>query len=152
VRSLIVWWQAAPRRRTAIATLAAACALGAILTIAGVSDVLIGALTLCFLLIAPTVAIGGLLPALDPAARWIVAGGAAVAVLGLTAQSMLWLSAWSPRHGVAAIALACAVLLALPPTVRRLRARPDGAPSDDTISGYMPGSTDPTAPDPPAGG
>lgn len=98
----------------------AAGAVGVGLGAAGVVSALRTALVLLFLAVAPTVAIAGLLPALDGFARLIIAGTANIAVLSLTAMIMLAEGVWSPRLGLLAVAAITAVcLLAQLPPVRR---------------------------------
>jgi hypothetical protein len=79
--------------------------VGAILALAGVSTSIRGPLVLLFLVAAPALAVAGLLPGLDLAARGIVAVTAAIAINVLVAEAMLAAGAWSPRGGLVAIAI-----------------------------------------------
>jgi hypothetical protein len=106
--------------------------IGAALTVSGVRSPVTGPLTLLFLLLTPAVCVALLLTGLEPLARAIVAGAAALALASAIAEVMLVASAWSPRAGVIVVGIACAVL-ALTAAVRRRRARSSGAsaPDDD---------------------
>jgi peptidoglycan/LPS O-acetylase OafA/YrhL len=115
----------------------AAGVIGAALTVAGVRSPVTGPLTLLFLLLTPAVCVALLLAGLDPLARAIVAGAAALALATAIAEVMLVASAWSPRAGVIVVGIACGVL-ALTAAVRRRRANSGGdeasgatAPDDD---------------------
>lgn len=86
---------------------------GAILQLAGVESPLTGPLTLLFLLAEPALAVALLLPGLTPLARTIVAGSMSVVVNGTVSEVMLAVDAWSPRGGVAAVAVICGALAAI---------------------------------------
>lgn len=80
-------------------------------------------LVVAFVLVAPALAITGLLPNLNTALAVIVGAAGAAAINALVAQSMLSANAWSPRGGVVAVGLTAALLWLVP------TARPDAASS-----------------------
>jgi hypothetical protein len=123
------------RARLFVGTLGVAGLTGAVLTVAAISSPVTGPLTLLFLLFAPAACVALLVPALDVLARVIVAGTAALALAGAIAEVMLVASVWSPRGGVIADGVACALLMAVA-GLRRRRADATGvagsaAPDED---------------------
>lgn len=104
--------------------LAAACAGGAVIALAGIDTPLRPALTGLFVLLTPGVAVVGLLRDRDSLTA-ISTGVAASLVMNVSlATSMLILDAWSPRAGVATIAVLSGfiyVLRLLQPKNARLR-------------------------------
>ena len=97
---------------------------GAALTLAGVRSPATGPLTLLFVLVTPGGVRGGRCCAgLTSWPRAIVAGAASVVLAASVAEVMLVTSGWSPRGGIAATAIACAVLGAAVLVLRR-RSRP----------------------------
>lgn len=104
---------------------------GAALTLAGVRSPVTGPLTLLFVLFTPALCVALLLSGLDLLARAIVAGAASVALAGAIAEVMLVTATWSPRGGVAVIAIACAALgaVVIVPRRRFRPADPATAPS-----------------------
>jgi hypothetical protein len=124
------------RARLFLGTLGVAGLTGAGLTVAAVRSPVTGPLTLLFLLFAPAVCVALLVPALDVLARVIVAGTAALALAAAIAEVMLVASLWSPRGGVIADGVACALLMAVAGLRRRRRADATGvagsaAPDED---------------------
>ncbi|MCW2946745.1 MAG: hypothetical protein JWR24_3462 [Actinoallomurus sp.] len=118
-------------------TLTIAGLTGAVLTLAGVRSPVTGPLTLLFLLFTPAACVALLLTALEPLARTVVAGAATLALATSVAEVMLVASAWSPRGGVVAVGVVCA-MLAVTSGIRRRRADSAGedapgssAPDDD---------------------
>ncbi len=101
------------RDRLIFALLGVAGVTGAVLTLAGVRSPATGPLTLLFLLYAPALCVALLLTGLDVLARAIVAGAAALVLAAAVAEVMLVTSAWSPRGGVAAVMIVCALLATL---------------------------------------
>ncbi|GII16674.1 hypothetical protein Ppa05_34000 [Planomonospora parontospora subsp. antibiotica] len=100
-------------RRALRGALAFACAAGAALALTGTEVFLRSVLVLLFLLLTPAVALIGVLRDRDPL-RVITAGiAASVAVNTLLAIAMLSFDAWSPRAGVATIAVVGAFLWVL---------------------------------------
>jgi hypothetical protein len=81
--------------------------LGPLPAVAGVESPVTGALTLLFLLAGPALAAWPLLSGLPRAARAVVAGAVSLVTVVLVAQLMLFLGLWSPRGGVAAVAVCC---------------------------------------------
>ncbi|GAA0405745.1 hypothetical protein [Streptomyces luteireticuli] len=77
--------------------------VGAALALADIGSPLRAPFTLFFLLTAPACGIAAALRGLDPLSRAVVAGGGALAVDLLTAQTMLALHSWSVRGGVVAV-------------------------------------------------
>ncbi|MEU9830897.1 hypothetical protein AB0D67_05075 [Streptosporangium sp. NPDC048047] len=104
--------------------LAATCAAGAVIALAGIDTPLRPALTGLFVLLTPGVAVVGLLRDRDSLTA-ISTGVAASLVMNVSlATSMLILDAWSPRAGVATIAVLSGfiyVLRLLQPKNARLR-------------------------------
>jgi hypothetical protein len=88
----------------------AAGAVGAALAIAGASSPVKLPLTLLFLALAPALAASTWLAGLDRAARIVVAGTAAIVVNFVVAETMVISGSWSPRAGVAAVALLSALI------------------------------------------
>lgn len=82
-------------------------------------------LVVVFVILAPTIAITGLLPSLNVAVAVIVAAAGAVVINALVAQAMLSANAWSRPAGVIAIGLIAALLWLVPTT---------GSPVRTTVS------------------
>ena len=91
----------------------AAGAVGAALAIAGAGTPLRLPLLLLFLVLAPALAVSSWLTGIDLAARVLIAGTAAVVVNFGVAETMIVCGVWSPRAGVAAVALLSALIAAI---------------------------------------
>ncbi len=103
----------------------AAGAIGVLLELAGARSVVVSALVLVFIVVAPTAAIAGLLRGFDVFARIILAAVTAVAVVTLIAMIMLALGVWSVKGGLVAIVLiSAACLLSQPGRAARLMSFP----------------------------
>ncbi len=105
--------------RLVLGALTIAGLAGAALTLGGVGSPATGPLTLLFLLIVPAVCVASLLTGIDATGRAIMAGAGAVVLSSSIAEVMLVFSIWSPKGGVIAVAVACA-LLVVAAVVRRL--------------------------------
>ncbi len=90
----------------------AAGAVGVLLDLAGVTAAVVSVLVVLFIVVAPTTAIAGLLRGFDGAARIILAGVTTLVILIALAMIMLSIGAWSPRGGLAALAVITAALFA----------------------------------------
>ncbi|WP_147425145.1 hypothetical protein [Bailinhaonella thermotolerans] len=101
-----------PRHALYAAVLVAGGA-GAVLTLAGFETAARPLLTLVFLAAAPGAAAAGLLPGWTVLSRVVVGLTSAIVVNILVAQLMLMMGAWSPRNGVAAVAVVSGGLLLL---------------------------------------
>ena len=100
-----------------------ACGAVAIgLEAAGVHSPVRPALVLVFVILAPAVAIGGLLGGFDPLARTVLAASSSLVVLTLTALIMVAGGFWNPTGGLVAVAIFTVICLAVrwPPVARRL--------------------------------
>lgn|ERR1022692_185661 len=88
---------------------------GAILAFAGVQTPVRVPLVLLSLIAMPAVAVAELLPSLDPLARVVVTGSAAVVINVAVAAGLLVAGAWSPTTGLAAVLLisACMAMVRL---------------------------------------
>jgi hypothetical protein len=93
--------------------LALACLLGAVLTLAEIETPLRLILTPMFLLVVPGAAAMGLLRDRDPLAAISVGAAASLVINVLLATAMLSFDAWSPRAGVATIAVLGAFIFVL---------------------------------------
>lgn len=82
-----------------------ACVAGAVIALAGINTPLRLVLTPLFLLVVPGAAVVGLLRDRDPLAALSVGAAASLVVNVLLAVAMLSFDAWSPRAGVATIAV-----------------------------------------------
>ncbi|GAA3087017.1 MULTISPECIES: hypothetical protein [Streptosporangium] len=82
-----------------------ACVAGAVIALAGIDTPLRLVLTPLFLLVVPGAAVVGLLRDRDPLAALSVGAAASLVVNVLLAVAMLSFGAWSPRAGVATIAV-----------------------------------------------
>ncbi|MEU0517222.1 hypothetical protein [Streptosporangium sp. NPDC006007] len=82
-----------------------ACVTGAVIALAGINTPLRLVLTPLFLLVVPGAAVVGLLRDRDPLAALSVGAAASLVVNVLLAVAMLSFDAWSPRAGVATIAV-----------------------------------------------
>ncbi len=82
-----------------------ACVAGAVIALAGINTPLRLVLTPLFLLVVPGAAVVGLLRDRDPLAALSVGAAASLVVNVLLAAAMLSFGAWSPRAGVATIAV-----------------------------------------------
>ncbi len=91
----------------------AAGAVGAALAIAGAGTPLKLPLLLLFLVLAPALAVSSWLTGFDLAARVVIAGTAAIVVNFGVAETMIVCGVWSPRAGVAAVALLSALIAAI---------------------------------------
>ncbi|MER7207603.1 hypothetical protein [Streptosporangium sp. NPDC000239] len=82
-----------------------ACVAGAVIALAGIDTPLRIVLTPLFLLVTPGAAAMGLLRDRDPLAALSVGAAASLVVNVLLAVAMLSFDKWSPRAGVATIAV-----------------------------------------------
>lgn len=82
-----------------------ACVAGAVIALADIDTPLRLILTPLFLLVVPGFAVVGLLRDRDPLAALSVGAAASLVVNVLLAVAMLTFDAWSPRAGVATIAV-----------------------------------------------
>lgn len=85
--------------------LVVACAAGAVLALADIRTPARLILTPLFLVVVPGVSVAGLLRDRDPLAALTVGAAASLVVNVLLAEAMLMFDAWSPRAGVATIAV-----------------------------------------------
>jgi hypothetical protein len=108
-----------------------ACAAGAVIALVDVDTPLRVVLTPMFLLVVPAAAVVGLLRDRDPVAALSVGAAASLVINVLLAEAMLIFGAWSPRAGVATIAVLGGFLFVL-----RILYR--GAPSSGPIKGWRP--------------
>lgn len=85
------------------------------------------ALVLVFVILAPTIAIGGLLRSFDPLARAVLAVSSSLVILTLTSMVMVVGGFWNPTGGLLAVAAITALCLMArwPPIARRLSAAMD---------------------------
>jgi hypothetical protein len=95
------------------ATLAWLGTFGAALTVAGVHYPGRTLFTLLFLMVTPAVCVAQLLPGLDPAARAVVSIAGGIALISTVAEVMLAAKWWTPRGGLIAVGVLCAVVLAV---------------------------------------
>ncbi|GAA3421401.1 hypothetical protein GCM10018952_67890 [Streptosporangium vulgare] len=93
------------KRRVLRWALTLACAAGAVIALADIDTPLRLILTPLFLLVVPGAAVVGLLRDRDPLAALSVGAAASLVVNVLLAAAMLTFDAWSPRAGVATIAV-----------------------------------------------
>jgi hypothetical protein len=93
------------KRRALNWALTLVCAAGAAIALADINTPLRLALTPIFLLVVPGAAVIGLLRDRDPLAAPSVGVAASLVVNVLLAAAMLTFDAWSPRAGVATIAV-----------------------------------------------
>jgi hypothetical protein len=87
----------------------AAGSAGVVLALADVNTPLRGPLVLLSMAAAPAAVVVSWLRSLDLFARIVVACCAAITVNALVAEIMLALGSWSPRRGLIAVLLICAV-------------------------------------------
>ncbi|GAA2876392.1 hypothetical protein GCM10010517_37550 [Streptosporangium fragile] len=92
-------------RRVLTWALTFACIAGAVIALADIDTPLRLILTPMFLLVVPGVAVVGLLRDRDPVAALSVGAAASLVINVLLAAAMLTFDAWSPRAGVATIAV-----------------------------------------------
>ncbi|GAA3827096.1 hypothetical protein GCM10022226_54990 [Sphaerisporangium flaviroseum] len=85
--------------------LAIACAAGAVIALADIHTPARLILTPLFLLVVPGASVVGLLRDRDPLAALTVGAAASLVINVLLAEAMLLFDAWSPRAGVATIAV-----------------------------------------------
>ncbi len=93
------------KRRVLNWALTLACVAGAVIALADIDTPLRLFLTPLFLLVVPGAAVVGLLRDRDPLAALSVGAAASLVVNVLLAAAMLTFDAWSPRAGVATIAV-----------------------------------------------
>jgi len=99
----------------------AAGAAGAVLAFAGIDAPVRAPLVLAFLSAVPALAVWSLLGGIDSFARIVVAGSAAIVIDILVTEAMIISGTWSPRTGLAAVALVSALIAASRPLVARRR-------------------------------
>ena len=104
----------------------AACTAGAVLAFAGVATPARAPLALAFLAVIPGLAVASLFRGVDPFARIVIAGAAAIVIDILIAETMIASGTWSTRTGVAAVALVSVAIAASGPLVAG-RAGPSAA-------------------------
>ncbi|MCG5212673.1 hypothetical protein [Streptosporangium sp. KLBMP 9127] len=92
-------------RRALTWALALACLMGAVIALADIDTPLRLVLTPLFLLVVPGAAVVGLLRDRDPLAALSVGAAASLVINVLLAEAMLLFDAWTPRAGVATIAV-----------------------------------------------
>jgi O-antigen/teichoic acid export membrane protein len=92
-------------RRAFTWPLALACVAGAVVALADLQTPLRPLLVSMFLLVVPGAAVVGLLRERDPLAALAVGAAASLALNVLLAQAMLLFGVWSPRAGVATVAV-----------------------------------------------
>ncbi|MBB2911147.1 hypothetical protein FHS43_002412 [Streptosporangium becharense] len=92
-------------RRVLTWALTFACIAGAVIALLDIDTPLRLILTPMFLLVVPGVAVVGLLRDRDPVAALSVGAAASLVVNVLLAAAMLTFDAWSPRAGVATVAV-----------------------------------------------
>jgi hypothetical protein len=121
-------YRASPLRALACAVVVAGLA-GVGLALADSGSPLRSPLVLLFLVTAPAMAVAGLLPGLDVAARVFVSCVAMIVINACVAETMLAAGAWSPRTGLVAVVVIAAVLWAVQLPVSRgwLRRYPPAA-------------------------
>ncbi|MCW2878234.1 MAG: hypothetical protein JWQ95_2334 [Sphaerisporangium sp.] len=85
--------------------LAVACAAGAVIALADIHTPARLILTPLFLLVVPGASVVGLLRDRDPLAALTVGAAASLVINVLLAEAMLLFDAWSPRAGVATVAV-----------------------------------------------
>jgi hypothetical protein len=107
----------------------AAGTVGAVLAIAGARVPLRLPLVLLFLSLAPALAARSWLGGLDRAAQVVIAGTSAIVVNFGVAETMIVCGVWSPRIGVAAVALVSALIAAI-----RLIFRQDADPETARVA------------------
>lgn len=100
-------------RRVLRWALSLACVAGAVIALVGIESPLRLLLTPLFLLLVPGVAVAGLLRDRDPLTAVSVGVAASLVINILLATSMLFFDAWSPRAGVATIAVLGGFIYAL---------------------------------------
>jgi hypothetical protein len=98
--------------RAGLVAAVAAGTAGLVLELAGVSAPAVSVLVVLFIVVAPSTAIAGLLGGFDRSARVVLAGVTTLVLLIALAMVMLSIGAWSPRGGLAALAVITAVLFA----------------------------------------
>src|ERR1044072_2684080 len=92
-------------RRALTWLLAPTCSAGAVIALFGIQPHLRPLLISLFLLVVPGAAVVGLLRDRDPLAALSVGAAASLVLNVLLAQAMLQFNAWSPRAGVATVAV-----------------------------------------------
>ncbi|GLW12359.1 hypothetical protein Misp01_74870 [Microtetraspora sp. NBRC 13810] len=92
-------------RRVLTWAMTLACVAGAVIALADIDTPLRLVLTPMFLLVVPGAAVVGLLRDRDPLAALSVGAAASLVINVLLAEAMLLFGAWSPRAGVATIAV-----------------------------------------------
>ncbi|GGK76400.1 hypothetical protein Sme01_52170 [Sphaerisporangium melleum] len=94
------------RNRTVLMwALALACAAGAVIALADIRTPARVVLVPLFLVVVPGASVVGLLRDRDPLAALTVGAAASLVINVLLAEAMLMFDAWSPRAGVATIAV-----------------------------------------------
>ncbi len=111
----------------------AAATAGAVLAVAGIETPARLPLTLLFLLVIPALAITTLLTGIDALGKAVIAGSAAIVVDLVIAEAMILSGTWSPRLGVALVALVSVVIAASRPLLAR-RAASRVARSSGTLA------------------
>ena len=105
--------------RLAAAAVTAVGAAGIALNDAQSSAPFARTLVVAFVILAPAIAITGLLPSVNAAVALIVSAAGATAINALVAQTMLSANAWSRPAGVIAVGLIAALLWLVPTTGSR---------------------------------
>lgn len=105
--------------RLAAAAVTVVGAAGIALNDAQSSAPLARTLVVAFVILAPAIAITGLLPSVNAAVALIVAAAGATVINALVAQAMLSANAWSRPAGVIAVGLIAALLWLVPTTGSR---------------------------------
>ncbi|WP_327090115.1 hypothetical protein OIE66_05710 [Nonomuraea sp. NBC_01738] len=100
-------------RRALTWLLALACIAGAVIALANIQTPLRPLLISLFLLVVPGAAVVGLLRDRDPLAALSVGAAASLVLNVLLAQGMLFFGVWSPRAGVATVAVLAGLMYVL---------------------------------------
>ncbi|GII84382.1 hypothetical protein Ssi03_23720 [Sphaerisporangium siamense] len=100
-------------RAVLIWVLVLACAAGAVVALADIQTPARPILTALFLLVVPGASVVGLLRDRDPLAALTVGAAASLVINVLLAEAMLLFDAWSPRAGVATVAVLAGFLWVL---------------------------------------
>jgi hypothetical protein len=121
--------------RWVIGVVIAAALAGAVLAAADVQTPARVPLALLFLLAAPGLAVAALLGGIDALGKVVIAGSAALVIDMAIAESMIATRTWSPRLGIALIALVSVVIAAARPLIARWPAHQPASSAGTARSG-----------------